>query len=88
MFVADWQASGKNLQSATKHPLLRGVNLGIFLISVTSHGTFLSRRGIGVCSDGQPRGIVSAVAVLLSTIFWDKKVKIAILTLATFAALC
>ena len=28
------------------------------------------------------------MALMLSTLFWDKKVKIAILTLATFAALC
>jgi hypothetical protein len=28
------------------------------------------------------------MAILLTTLFWDKKVKIAILTLATFAALC
>jgi hypothetical protein len=28
------------------------------------------------------------MAALLSTFFWDKKIKIAILTLATFAALC
>jgi len=28
------------------------------------------------------------MAVIVSTFFWDKKVKIAILTLATFAALC
>jgi hypothetical protein len=30
----------------------------------------------------------AAMAILLSTLFWDKKVKIALLTLATFAALC
>ena len=28
------------------------------------------------------------MALLLSTLFWDKKVRIALLTLATFAALC
>ena len=28
------------------------------------------------------------MATLISTLFWDKKLKIAILTLATFAALC
>lgn len=28
------------------------------------------------------------LSVLLSQVFWDRKVKIAILTLATFAALC
>ena len=28
------------------------------------------------------------MTVILSNLFWDKKVKIAILTLATFAALC
>lgn len=30
----------------------------------------------------------AAMAILLSTLFWDKKVRIALLTLATFAALC
>jgi hypothetical protein len=30
----------------------------------------------------------SPMAIMLSTLFWDKKIKIAILTLATFAALC
>jgi len=28
------------------------------------------------------------MALLLSTLFWDKKLKIAVLTIATFAALC
>ena len=28
------------------------------------------------------------MAAIISTFFWDKKIKIAILTLATFAALC
>lgn len=28
------------------------------------------------------------MALILTPLFWDKKVKIAILTLATFAALC
>jgi hypothetical protein len=28
------------------------------------------------------------ITILISTPFWNKKVKIAILTLATFAALC
>jgi hypothetical protein len=28
------------------------------------------------------------ITLLLSTLYWDKKVKIALLTLATFAALC
>jgi hypothetical protein len=31
---------------------------------------------------------VPTMPILLSTLFWDKKIKIAILTLATFAALC
>ena len=30
----------------------------------------------------------TTMAALISTLFWDKKIKIAILTLATFAALC
>jgi hypothetical protein len=29
-----------------------------------------------------------AITFLLSTLYWDKKLKIALLTLATFAALC
>ena len=28
------------------------------------------------------------MTMLISTLFWDKKIKIAVLTLATFAALC
>jgi hypothetical protein len=32
------------------------------------------------------RGV--AMAVVFSRLFWDKKIKIAVLTLATFAALC
>ena len=32
--------------------------------------------------------VTRELLILLSTPFWDKKVKIAILTLATFAALC
>jgi hypothetical protein len=28
------------------------------------------------------------MSILVSPLFWDKKVKIAVLTLATFAALC
>lgn len=28
------------------------------------------------------------MALILSTLYWDKKVKIAVLTFATFAALC
>jgi hypothetical protein len=35
-----------------------------------------------------PREGVLQMAALLSTFFWDKKIRIAILTLATFAALC
>jgi len=31
---------------------------------------------------------LTVITVLISTPFWTKKVKIAILTLATFAALC
>ena len=31
---------------------------------------------------------LAAMAILLSRLYWDKKVKIALLTLATFAALC
>ena len=36
--------------------------------------------------DTPPRGV--PMAALITTLFWDKKLKIAILTLATFAALC
>jgi hypothetical protein len=36
---------------------------------------------------GSPQG-VATMAVLITTFFWDKKIKIAVLTLATFAALC
>jgi hypothetical protein len=32
--------------------------------------------------------VLEAMALLLSTLFWDKKLKIAVLTMATFAALC
>jgi hypothetical protein len=48
------------------------------------------RRGGGYFfARGRIRGIfILPMTTLLSTLFWDKKVKIAILTLATFAALC
>jgi hypothetical protein len=35
-----------------------------------------------------PTATEHPMAMMLSTFFWDKKLKIAILTLATFAALC
>jgi hypothetical protein len=35
-----------------------------------------------------PRERLFVLTMLISTVFWDKKLKIAILTLATFAALC
>jgi hypothetical protein len=31
---------------------------------------------------------LNAIASILSRAFWDKKIRIAVLTLATFAALC
>jgi hypothetical protein len=34
------------------------------------------------------RRSLQAMTLLLSPLFWDKKLKIAILTIATFAALC
>jgi hypothetical protein len=42
-----------------------------------------SRSGVVFRATEEP-----SMALMLSTLFWDKKVKIAILTLATFAALC
>ena len=36
----------------------------------------------------QMEAVVFVITILISTPFWTKKVKIAILTLATFAALC
>jgi hypothetical protein len=30
----------------------------------------------------------ASMAILMSRLFWDKKIRIAILTLATFVALC
>jgi hypothetical protein len=33
-------------------------------------------------------GAVAVITVLYNPLFWDKKLKIAILTLATFVAMC
>ena len=41
-----------------------------------------------VSSPQRHEGVLEAMALLLSTLFWDKKLKIAVLTMATFAALC
>jgi hypothetical protein len=46
------------------------------------------RRRVVFAATANPGYVHLPMAVLLSTLFWDKKVKIAILTLATFAALC
>ena len=56
---------------------------------VTRVGTFSHEANSGVHSSStviHRRGV--PMATLISTLFWDKKLKIAILTLATFAALC
>jgi hypothetical protein len=37
---------------------------------------------------GHPWGKIEAMAVLFSTLYWDKKLRIAILTFLTFIALC
>ena len=38
--------------------------------------------------DRHPWGMIEAMAVLFSTLYWDKKLRIAILTFLTFIALC
>ena len=52
-----------------------GANGRSFAAAIRFWGKIQSHRG-------------TTMALILSTLFWDKKVKIAILTLATFAALC
>ncbi len=51
-----------------------------------SHRTTLNRGYVSSPQTSQRS--FEAMALLLSTLFWDKKLKIAVLTIATFAALC